>query len=322
MLWLEMSRDEEHGGGDWGFTKTLWAPSRKRDGTKWAFWESLRDVREGDLVLDLRGIEEEAKFIGFSTATSDGYETLERPPVEGEWAFAKSFLKVDLGHFVRFESPIFLRRLFAERASELITYFENNKNHAAVKRHVFYVVQNSRLQCLNGAYLSEVDSKLREIIFREFSPKQRVTKTTQIFETHVDSVVRELFVRVGQHEFSEKVKEGFGNQCCFPSCTIKEKKFLVGAHIARWADVPELRGRISNGLCFCLMHDRAFELGYFSVDHEFRILINRKNIMVLESEWCRTALFPYEKQKIALGYAPPSLEALKHHWKRIGLDNI
>src|SRR5215208_3074293 len=29
MLWLEMSRDEAHGGGSWAFGQSLWSPSRK-----------------------------------------------------------------------------------------------------------------------------------------------------------------------------------------------------------------------------------------------------------------------------------------------------
>src|SRR5215203_5558141 len=46
MLWLEMSRDEAHGGGSWAFGQSLWSPSRKTNGTKWAFWETLLHVEQ------------------------------------------------------------------------------------------------------------------------------------------------------------------------------------------------------------------------------------------------------------------------------------
>ena len=69
-LWLEMSRDAAHGGGaGWGFTESLWAPLKKQgSGGRWPFWDSLARVREGDLVMHLRGVGPAAAFTGSSTA--------------------------------------------------------------------------------------------------------------------------------------------------------------------------------------------------------------------------------------------------------------
>jgi putative restriction endonuclease len=75
MFWLEMSREEAHGGGSWGFGQSLWSPSRKTNGTKWAFWETLMHVEAGDPVLHLRGKGDNAAFVGFSTAAVNGFET-------------------------------------------------------------------------------------------------------------------------------------------------------------------------------------------------------------------------------------------------------
>lgn len=69
--------------------------------------------------------------------------------------------------------------------------------------------------------------------------------------------IRELRVREGQQRFSDNVRGNYSGRCCFPHCPIVEQHFLIGAHIARWSDVPHLRGKVSNGLCFCLMHDKA-----------------------------------------------------------------
>src|SRR5919112_630978 len=63
MLWLEMSRDEAHGGGSWAFGQSLWSPSRKTNGTKWAFWNTLLRVEAGDPVLHLRGKGDRATFV-------------------------------------------------------------------------------------------------------------------------------------------------------------------------------------------------------------------------------------------------------------------
>lgn len=36
MIWLEMSREEKHGGGEWSFQKCIWAPSHKKGtNNKW-----------------------------------------------------------------------------------------------------------------------------------------------------------------------------------------------------------------------------------------------------------------------------------------------
>lgn len=75
--------------------------------------------------------------------------------------------------------------------------------------------------------------------------------------------LQQSWYRTGQKGFSDNVCANYSNCCCFPNCFIDEHTFLIGAHIARWVDVEELRGDISNGLCLCLMHDKAFESGFF-----------------------------------------------------------
>lgn len=39
MVWIEMSRDEIHGGGEWGFKKCIWSPAYKKGDLKgsWLF---------------------------------------------------------------------------------------------------------------------------------------------------------------------------------------------------------------------------------------------------------------------------------------------
>ena len=80
IMWLEMSRDEEHGGPGWVFTECLWSPSHKKPSGKWPFWESLLSVRQGDIVFHLRGKTHFARFVGYSIADSNGYHTAQRPP--------------------------------------------------------------------------------------------------------------------------------------------------------------------------------------------------------------------------------------------------
>ncbi len=68
-------------------------------------------------------------------------------------------------------------------------------------------------------------------------------------EARTSEQFRKVLTRVGQHEFSDLVQKNYGMQCCFPDCDVAERTFLRGSHIARWADAPELRGDVTNGLC-------------------------------------------------------------------------
>ena len=278
MLWLEMSRDEVHGGGSWAFGQSLWSPSRKTNGTRWAFWETLLRVETGDPVLHLRGKGDSAAFVAFSTAADDGFEASERPPSPGGWGYARSFYRVLLRDFTPIADPMLLQDAFERRDIELRRYFTENKS-ASKKERLFYVIQGDRLQCLNGAYLSEVSSELAQLLLdRTGYVPERSTSTTR--EVTTGERLRELLARVGQREFSDIVRENYGAQCCFPDCDVAERTFLRGSHIARWADEPELRGDISNGLCLCLMHDQAFERGLFTVDLKLRVWVDIAKVII------------------------------------------
>lgn len=105
-----------------------------------------------------------------------------------------------------------------------------------------------------------------------------------------------------------------------PGCQVTNQEFLVGSHIARWADEVEARGEFSNGLCLCRMHDRAFELGCFTLDEDYRIVINEAMIESSGASLAKEALLPLEGRRTSLGKTNPSVGSLRALWKRIGLD--
>src|ERR1700731_2155534 len=131
MMFLEMSRDEAHGGDGWGFTECLWAPTEKTGGGKWPYWIKLLAVNDGDLVFHLRGKGQGAYFVGYSRASGNGYETNAAPPSPGSWSYSKSFYRADLQDFVPFEKPIKLVSIFANQRQRLESYFDSNKKAGA-----------------------------------------------------------------------------------------------------------------------------------------------------------------------------------------------
>ena len=313
MMWLEMSKDETHGGDGWGFTQCLWAPTKRRDGTTWPYWTSLGNVRQGDLVLHLRGKRHQA-FVGFSEAADDGYQTIERPPIPGQWSFADAYYRVPVRNFTEFASKLFLKDVFSMRDNELRSYFRMNRSRTTAKEHLFYVIQSGRLQCFNGAYLSQVEPELLDLLLTENVHIENKNEVGQL-EVVTSQQVREIKTRVGQQAFASSVKQNYGYRCAFPGCDVSDPALLVGAHIARWSDVVELRHDISNGICFCLIHDKAFELGYFTVDEGLKIAISHQQPQ--QEPWVQQHLVPYDGQPLRVAPVCPSVQALKHHWKRI-----
>lgn len=320
MIWIEMSKDENHGGEDWGFTKCLWSPEYKIVSGKkqhWAYWDCMQSVKAGEIVLHLRG-DKNPKFVGYSITETDGFSTIMGPSNPGpHWDYADKFYRVNLEDYQPFEPPIELGELFKNKETELRNYFNNNKRKDKnEKRLLFYVIQNSKLSRQNGAYLSEVDDDLYEILFcdKESEVNDRVREVNTYTTTSEGS--GNLTFRKGQSNFSENVRDNFNHVCCYPGCEIADRNFLVGSHIARWADHPEFRGETSNGLCFCLIHDKAFELGLFTLDENLNVSINDKQL----DKFHHPILNLYEAngKRIKNSKVPIGIKYIKYHWTRIG----
>jgi putative restriction endonuclease len=317
VIWLEMSRNEEHGGEGWNFAECLWAPSRKVNGARWPFWESLLQVEEDDLVLHLRG-KRNPQFVGFSIAVEGGYETTRRPTEPEQWDYAESFFRVALRDFSPFKLPIDLKDVFRFNERELKEYRNKNRELPAdQRRHIFYAVEDDKLRRQESAYLSEVDSELLGILLGcYFKGEQAPSQPALLVDVETGQQLRQTRARIGQQAFSEVVKANYGLKCCFPECHIDEERFLVGSHIARWNDAPELRGDMSNGICLCLMHDRAFELGLFTITSEHMIWVSKDKIH--QSKWALQNLLPFHSHSMRSGSVLPSEQALRYHWERIG----
>jgi hypothetical protein len=318
MIYLEMSRDEQHGGGTWGFTNCVWAPTEKKgEGGSWPFWEKVLQVREGDIVIHLRG-KSDSHFVGYSIAAGDGFRTNKRPPNPGEWAFAEAFYRADLTGFTPFYESISLDQILREGGLALEAYFEANKIRRKAKNNLFFVKQRGQLQCLQGAYLSDVDDELLTVLFGNSTGLTTSDSGAVIVSVATGSQISTIRARLGQSRFSDAVKALYGNRCCFPGCDIADPRFLIGSHIARWSDNEVLRGKFGNGLCLCLVHDKAFELGLYTLDEHLAVFVNpreRETASVVVQN-----LLKQEGEKIRTSSVLPLPDALLEHWIRVDID--
>lgn len=313
-----MSRDEAHGGGTWAFTNCVWAPAEKRGGGTWPFWSKVLDVRQGDTVIHLRGKTGDAHFVGYSTASGDGFRTTRRPPDPEEWDYASAFYRADLAGFVPFHQPVRLSDVFQARHSQLAAYFDSNRGRKSGRLNIFFVRQAGRLQCLNGAYLSDVDDALLTALFGLGGDRVSEAGRGSLVSIQTGTQIAVVHSRLGQSRFSSAIKDLYGNRCCFPGCDMTDPRFLVGSHIARWSDNEELRGHMGNGLCLCLQHDKAFEIGLFTLDEEYRVYVNPRE-RDSHSPVVRE-LVAHHGEQIALADVRPLDDALLEHWIRVDVE--
>jgi len=312
MIWLELRTQDNKYKKGWNFSESIWAPTIKEDGKKWPFWFLVNNVIKGDIIFHLKKKNNERVFIGYSIASTDGYITDSLPTDEKHtWGFSKNFYKVDLENF-QYLNPVIKLSDFFEKNDIALRDYHKKKG----KKNLFYVIQNNKLQCLNGAYFSEFDGII-SLLSNNYEAAQKNNTIKEDVTTGV--AYKELTQRVGQQLFSENVKENYGFKCCFPNCDVEGKDFLVGGHIARWVDNEDLRGNTANGLCFCLIHDKAFEKGYFTLNENFKVII--KNDEVKKRYWLNNILKYGENHEIKPRKINPLIEALKEHWKRIGYKN-
>lgn len=305
MAWLEMSRNPEKRPIGWRIGECLWSPRLKEGGAKWGFWETMREVQPGDAVFHLCGHSGKAAFTGFSTAASSCVSVDEGP--NGR----EKLYRIDLVNHKTFENQIGLAEVLEKHDAFFRSYFSKNAEQKEAKERLFYVVQSNRLQCLNGAYFSQLSSSLLEHIFGIYTQGDDKKSSAVAQKTTTGTALKEAAVRVGQQGFARNVKSNYQQRCAFPGCAVDDPRFLIGSHIARWADAENLRGETSNGLCLCVLHDKAFELGAFTISPDHKIEINPK---VISKSWLSQLLSPRIGYPILTAAIPPSLVALSHHW--------
>lgn len=125
----------------------------------------------------------------------------------------------------------------------------------------------------------------------------------------------EIVSRVGQSVFARNIKKLYGHKCCFPYCDVSDRRYLIAAHIARWSDNEVLRGHLGNGLCLCLMHDKAFELGVFTLNSKYEVVL-KPDHMAIHSSF-RLNLIAAQGSVIKTARINPLKKSLSEHWRRI-----
>lgn len=119
--------------------------------------------------------------------------------------------------------------------------------------------------------------------------------------------------RTRQGIFANKVKSNYNNECAI--CKVRTKSFLIGSHIIPWSKNKDIRLDPANGLCLCTLHDRAFDKGYITVDHNGKVKLSTA---VEQDEGLLNQLREISGKKIKYPKKfKPKTEYLEYHFNEI-----
>jgi putative restriction endonuclease len=153
--------------------------------------------------------------------------------------------------------------------------------------------------------------------------KEPVEKSTMINleDLPAEGKEREALVkaRVNQGFFRSTILTSYDNRCCVTGLSVSE--LLVASHIIPWSVDEEKRMNPHNGICFNILHDKAFDKGFITITPDYKIKLSP----VLARQKDKTALeaffIPFENKPIQLpGRFIPDVTFLKYHSDNIFLS--
>jgi len=99
---------------------------------------------------------------------------------------------------------------------------------------------------------------------------QEPSQTSYLGETREATVQ----VRIGQAYFRAAVLSAYNNRCCISGLAVPQ--LLVASHIVPWRQDINQRLNPQNGLALSSLHDKAFDLGFLTIDEDYRVVVSEK----------------------------------------------
>lgn len=89
---------------------------------------------------------------------------------------------------------------------------------------------------------------------------------------YVEDEIASVKVRSWQRAWSDRIKNNYGYTCAM--CDVTLPDFLVGSHIIPSSKDKKNRMNPSNGICLCILHDKAFDRGYITINDKGIIIFS------------------------------------------------
>lgn len=102
--------------------------------------------------------------------------------------------------------------------------------------------------------------------------------------------------RINQNFFREMILASYRGRCAV--CLLSESQLLIAAHIIPWSMNASLRMNPRNGMCMCVLHEKAFDRGLITISDECRLLISRTLKRLSAEPAIQRGFLPYENIEI------------------------
>lgn len=126
---------------------------------------------------------------------------------------------------------------------------------------------------------------------------------------------RTVLTRLTQSFFRRAVLASYGSACCL--CGLDLPPLLIASHIKPWAVSEETRTDPENGLCLCVLHDKAYDRGLLSVTAGYEAVVSPA-VRQSKAEFTQLAVLAFDKQPIQM----PSRFAPKAEYLQWHRDNV
>jgi len=156
-----------------------------------------------------------------------------------------------------------------------------------------------------------------ETAFRQISPNRiPIDEEEVVLPAGPSEKITSQTMRLVQSFFRNTVLASYEYKCSF--CKLRIKSLLNASHIIPWKASVPLRADPRNGLCLCVLHDRAFDRGLIAVDSKYCILISKQLKTGATTPVHRAAFLELEGIRIDLPKRfLPAPSSLEHHLNAI-----
>lgn len=174
----------------------------------------------------------------------------------------------------------------------------------------FLFFSNAGIYTLNKVAISASNEDLPDDVLENAIDEGHL----ELSDVETSSDVTISRIRRGMHALRKRTLFNYRDSCAL--CDVDDPGLLVASHIARWADHPEARGLLSNTICFCTLHDKLFEVGYFSMNNELELVWKTPQPIKAIDIWRQqcTVKFKFPQS------TKPALQFISAHRARVGLQ--
>lgn len=98
------------------------------------------------------------------------------------------------------------------------------------------------------------------------------TESISIDNLDGEDKYREIKTRVNQRFFRQVILNNYSCRCAI--CNINIPDLLIAGHIIPWSANKKERLNPQNGICFCSLHDKAFDRGLIGINDDYKVVIS------------------------------------------------